>query len=654
MTTADLILQSLERMDLDIKQEGQGRYRMNSPFRPGSNSHAFTLTVDDGEHGAYFDFNSQGQPESGSLYDLAGRLGIEPPKTEGKTPPKSYSGLADYAQAHGTSAETFTAAGWQEVKHHKRPALRIETATGPRYRYLDSDKPKYWHKAGYRRAWYRLEQAAALGQPLIICNGEASTVAAQAHGLAATTMTSGSEKSTIPDTLMDDLRRHYPDGQILVALDCDPAGRRAAPRLAMFLQSHGYQARAVDLGLSGGQDLADFCRLHGDNATTHLPTCQTIAPTDDNARPETIKTAEFIMALTNLGYKFRLNVLNDDVEVNGEAISDNKAAEIRARMWDAGYIKYHRLMEDSYTWQASKNPHHPIKAYLEGLHYDGQPYIDGLCLYFADMQNIFHLWLKKWLVGSVAKIYKHYQNPMLILDGAQGRGKSFFAQWLCPPALHRHFVESAINPENNDHKIMLASTWLWEVSELGATTRKSDREALKSFITTQWITARKPYGKRPINKPAMASFVGTVNDEAGFLNDPTGSRRFLSCTLLDIDWDYTKMDVDQIWAEAYHLYSSGFNYRLTHDEKQLQHDINEHYEIEDPWGAEVMRRYRMTGNSDDFVAGADILMAIDRDPLEIRNTMRLARVMKKLRIEKTKREQPDGSRPNGYMGLEIR
>jgi len=655
MTTADEILKTLTNMGLDIKQDGVGKYRMNSPFRPNSNSHAFTLTIeDDGEHGAYYDFNPKGDPEKGSLYDLAGRLGLAiSPKAPPPPPPKTYSGLDDYAHAHGVDPKTFRSAGWAETRHHGRPALVFQTDGGERYRYLDGKKPKYWHKKGYRRSWYRLNHAIQQSPPLVICNGEASTVVAQAHGLAATTLTSGSEKPSIPDTMLETLRASYPTGQIIIALDCDTAGKEAAPRLAAFLVSHGYQARAVDLGLTGSQDLADFCRLHGNDTKNHLIACQTITP-NETTRADGIKTAEFITALTSLGYKFRLNQLNDDVEVNGEPLSDHKAAEIRARMWDAGYTKYHRLMEDAYTYNASKTPYHPIKDYLENVNYDGQAHIDRLSRHFADRQNVFHLWLKKWLVGSVAKIYENYQNPMLILDGAQGRGKSYFARWLCPNDLHRHFVESAINPENNDHRILLATTWLWEVSELGSTTRKSDREALKAFITTQFITARKPYGKRPINKPTMASFIGTVNDEAGFLNDPTGSRRFLSCTLLEIDWDYTLLDIDNIWAEALYLYRSGYQYRLSHEEKGLQHDINEHYEIEDPWGAEVIRRYRITDNNDDFVAGADILIAIGRDALEIRNTMRLSRVMKKLGIEKTKREQPDGSRPNGYMGIVAR
>jgi len=49
MTTAEKVIAALESHGL--KKEGANKYRCNSPFRPGSDSKSFTLTIDDGEHG---------------------------------------------------------------------------------------------------------------------------------------------------------------------------------------------------------------------------------------------------------------------------------------------------------------------------------------------------------------------------------------------------------------------------------------------------------------------------------------------------------------------------------------------------------------------------------------------------------------------------
>jgi hypothetical protein len=76
-----------------------------------------------------------------------------------------------------------------------KPALSFHTDTGTRYRLLTKDGSKYMHGKGYKSSWYRLNHAVKManggGFPLVLCNGEASTVAAQVHGVPATCITGG-------------------------------------------------------------------------------------------------------------------------------------------------------------------------------------------------------------------------------------------------------------------------------------------------------------------------------------------------------------------------------------------------------------------------------------------------------------------------------
>lgn len=268
-TTGAAVLAVLR--DYDLKAEHSGAYRANSPFRPGSNSHALSLVIKpDGEHGAWHDHVSG---ESGSLYDLASRLNIPIGKAEAASSSKrAYSGIADYAAEHGITAEVLAAAGWEETTHHGRPALRFTTATGARYRYLDNAKPTYQSPAGYQACWYGLTRAIALAQqtqsPLVLCNGEMSTVVAQHYGLPAACATGSGEKC-LSDKLLAELRLLW-DGPIVIALDSDTKGRLAAPKLESQLRAAGYPARAVDLGGSFGFDLADYCHLHGEHAVRLL------------------------------------------------------------------------------------------------------------------------------------------------------------------------------------------------------------------------------------------------------------------------------------------------------------------------------------------------------------------------------------------------
>jgi hypothetical protein len=277
-STASKVLQALAPYDL--KEETPGvKYRCNSPLREGSNSHGFTVTIDDGEHGAYCDHVSNDQ---GSLYELAQHLRVAlPERTPVQDTKRTYKDLADYIAGYGVPVEVFEKAGWHADKHNNRAALKFRTATGNRWRYLDGNAPYYISQPGYARCWYGLDKAAerasAANLPLILCNGERSTVVAQYYGIPACCVTAG-EKPAIPDPLLSTLKAAYPAGEILIALDCDPTGNEAAPKLAEQLCKAGYHAKAVDLKLGKGGDLADFCKLHGASAAAKLSTQPALQP----------------------------------------------------------------------------------------------------------------------------------------------------------------------------------------------------------------------------------------------------------------------------------------------------------------------------------------------------------------------------------------
>jgi predicted P-loop ATPase len=166
-------------------------------------------------------------------------------------------------------------------------------------------------------------------------------------------------------------------------------------------------------------------------------------------------------------------------------------------------------------------------------------------------------------------------------------------RWLASGLPGAH-IEGPIRPENKDDLTNLISTWIWEVAELGSTTRRSDREALKHFLTTERVTIRAPYGRHAMTKPALASFIGTVNSEGGgILDDPTGNRRFMVVELESIDWDYAQVEVNQVWAEAYAAYQAGEEWRLQDDEKQISRQINERYQVHDPVEDMLVQLYEM-------------------------------------------------------------
>ena len=292
------------------------------------------------------------------------------------------------------------------------------------------------------------------------------------------------------------------------------------------------------------------------------------------------KTADYMRVLSMLGYDFKFNQARQEIECNGAPMTDELMKKIRGQVRDTGIWETH-VAEDAYAGFAYDHRYHPVKEYITSLQWDGKKYIEELAAHFVDEHQVFGLYLRKWLIGCIARTMAREQNRMLVMDGRQGMGKDHFAKWLASGLPTDYFYEGPIVPDDKDCRIRLMRTWIWDVNELGSTTGKQDREALKAFLTLEWIQVRKPYGHFDVQGPALSSFIGTANNERGLLNDPTGSRRFMVTKMLDIDWGYTKIDVSNVWAEAYAAYLAGETWRLTGAEVDRANEINETYQMVD-------------------------------------------------------------------------
>jgi len=384
------------------------------------------------------------------------------------------------------------------------------------------------------------------------------------------------------------------------------------------------------------------------------------SPGPGRPRKPRLLTSDYITLFEQWGHELQLNQCNDDVEINGKPLDDVTESRIMAWVRDHGIL--HQVgvnvthASEAITTAASNNAYHPVKQYLEGLTWDGNDHIGKVCHYMTERlgtQGRFAQWFGHWIVGAVAKVYEPWQNPMLVIDGPQEIGKSYFANWLCP--LERNFYAGAIYPENKDCKLRQMDVWLWEVEELGATTRRQDVEALKAFQTMLVVRDRKPYGHRDIIKPAMTSFIGTINNDAGFLVDRTGNRRFLICSLDKIDWSYADdVDRDQLWAQARAIYLQGEAWKLTDADRQERDDINSEYMIDDPVEALLMESVKITGDPGDF-ATLPQLLALLRDKCTVSQrsqSMTIASVLKAQGAVK-KRSMINGNQTTVYYGVRL-
>lgn len=346
-------------------------------------------------------------------------------------------------------------------------------------------------------------------------------------------------------------------------------------------------------------------------------------PTPTPPSPDTTRLTQserIIAQCRTWGYTFRLNRAGNILECNGQPMDDQQVAILRTLYRDAG-LKNISALEDTIRAEAAHNSYHPVTDYLDSLVWDGEPRIHMLAKYLhaSDPDIVYangarrstaSVYVYRWMIGAVAKAFDQHQNAMLVLGGPQHIGKSFFVRWLCPlPAYH---LEASIQPGERDSMLRFATTWLWEVAEVDATTRRADRSALKAALTTRMIQVRKAYGHFDTRAPALASFIGTFNpDGAGFLDDPTGSRRFWVLTLTGIDRAYsTALEPNHLWAEAVAAYRKGVPWELLTEEDRHRVELNAQHEVEEPVAGILERYLNLRAPSDARMSTADIILLL--------------------------------------------
>ena len=146
---------------------------------------------------------------------------------------------------------------------------------------------------------------------------------------------------------------------------------------------------------------------------------------------------------------------------------------------------------------------------------------------------------------------------MMVLVGPQGTGKSTIINRLGG----RWYSDSFTTVQGKDAYEQLQGTWLMEVAEMAGLS-KSEVETVKHFISKQEDRFRVAYGKRVSYFPRQCVFFGTTNNY-NCLRDETGNRRFWPVDVRvaeprkNLFEDFTRAEIDQVWAEAVELYRGG-------------------------------------------------------------------------------------------------
>jgi putative DNA primase/helicase len=159
-----------------------------------------------------------------------------------------------------------------------------------------------------------------------------------------------------------------------------------------------------------------------------------------------------------------------------------------------------------------------------------------------------------WLVSAMARAFRPgcKADHVLVLEGPQGVGKSSAIK-----ILGGDWCLSRLPPlrDYSAAALAMAGAWMVEMGEMEAF-RGAAATQIKDFLSQSEDRYRPPYGRFIIEQPRNCVFAGSTND-ASYLRDPTGARRFWPVKTGPLDLAALAADRDQLLAEARIAFEDG-------------------------------------------------------------------------------------------------
>lgn len=330
----------------------------------------------------------------------------------------------------------------------------------------------------------------------------------------------------------------------------------------------------------------------------------------------------------------RFNTMTRTPELRGERVNDALLGSIREQIERTyGFSPGADAVVSALVTVSAERGYHPVAEYLRGLAWDGVPRLDTVAerILRAAPTAIVVTMVRAWFLSAVARALTPgcKVDTALVLVGGQGAGKSTFFRVLAG----KWFGDTAVDLESKDAQMQLAATWVYELGELDHVTSRAHAGRIKAFLTSPVDTYRPPYGRSVEVIPRSNVIVGSTN-EAQFLNDPTGDRRFWCVQVGRVDLETLARERDQLWAEAVAAFEGGEGWWLSREAEDARSDAAEEHRIVDPW-EEVVRDWlsgltphELRDLTSKRILSGPLRLPIDR--VTAREQQRLAAIMRRL------------------------
>ena len=282
----------------------------------------------------------------------------------------------------------------------------------------------------------------------------------------------------------------------------------------------------------------------------------------------------------------------------------------------------------------------PFENYFQNLEkWDGENHIQKLTSFVKTTDTEpFQIHFEKWLTRSVlCALKKGYINKQCFVfyNTKQNSGKTSFLRFLIPPSLEKYYTEDI--GVDKDGLIALCKNFIINIDELSVMS-KTDVNILKAFISKNTVNARLPYDRKSSLMYRTSSFCGSTN-RSDFLTDETGSVRWIIFEVLEIDFGYSKkININQVWAQAYHnaFERKNYNPELTAEDLVENEKRNEKFKQITLEQEILISHFEKSENKNDFLTATEIMLAMS-NALGVRmNNVKIGKALTALNFERIK------------------
>ena len=255
-----------------------------------------------------------------------------------------------------------------------------------------------------------------------------------------------------------------------------------------------------------------------------------------------------------LGYIPAHDIMRDEILVGGQILTENLLHAIRdeiVKLYGSAYQPSLKTVDEALKALALTNPCHPVRDYLNGLSWDGKTrcrhlFTQAFHTLGEALDEEFGL---RFMISAVARARRPgcKVDTVPIISGPQGFMKSTGLRLLFGDEL---FSDTGLGDlKSKDTPMRLRRFWCTEIAELSGLS-KAETNDLKNFLSRLHDDYRPPYARLNERYERQFVMVGTTND-AEYLSDPTGARRFWTMTTESpVDLEWITSNRDQLWAEA--------------------------------------------------------------------------------------------------------